>query len=99
MSIIRQDKFSVYILCGGYLFRPVYPVEYAHLSMSDSDFSVGDSVKARHVGGSPLGVLKSETGRMETWISHGAYMGNNEYTGSESLYKPNYFSWKAEDAS
>lgn len=89
MPKLHQDKHGIYAKVGGYIWRPVFPVSYAHFYADGTDFQVGETVRGQHRGG-PLLDLRHENGRQETWFNHGAYMGPNQSPNSEDHYKPDY---------
>lgn len=92
MAKVHQDKHSVYVRVGGYIFRPVFPVGYQHVHKDGSGFSSGDTVRGKHRGG-PLLNIRHDDGREETWYSHGPYMGTGANPSSEDNYKPKYEQW------
>lgn len=89
MAKIRQDSHGLYLIAGGYYFRPVFPVGYSHAYKDGTSLNEGDKAVARHRRGSPLTTVKSENVN-EIWFSHGATSGKT----SEESYKPEYERWK-----
>lgn len=88
MSKIRRDVHGLYLIAGGYYFRPLFPIGYCHRFKSETQFGEGDTVKASHKGGTPLASVKSDDVR-ETWYSHGATSGRE----SVECFRPEYDSW------
>lgn len=89
MSTIRKDKYGMYVKTGGYIFRPILTEcgrgRLGAIGSEDkSKIKAGDRVKARHIGGSGLGVVGDET-----WHSHGTYYnGKGGQIDSESVWTP-----------
>ena len=74
MSRIYEDRYGLYIKNGGYIARPV-PTEYTRHDRvnEDSEYCAGDSVKARHIGGTCQHKV-GEGDHVEYWSSHGCYL-------------------------
>lgn len=77
LRLIRSDDYGLYVLTGGYAFRPVsvarkhfFPQNKAyeratiHLTGEPSKLAAGDKVRARHLAGSTLATVGNET-----WVS------------------------------
>lgn len=77
LRLIRSDDYGIYVLTGGYAFRPVsvarqhfFPQDKAygrastHLASEASKLVAGDKVRARHRAGSTLATVGNET-----WVS------------------------------
>ena len=93
MTIIRQDQHGLYVLCGGYCFRPDFPVGYNHAFPSSTKFKLGQNVQGRHRGGTPLGTL-SLAGHKETWFAHGFYFDSaGKKVSSALLHRPTHEKW------
>lgn len=78
MSRVHEDKHSIYVKTGGYIFRPVISERYhdeRECLEGSTQYTSGDSVKANHVGGSGLGLVGDEY-----WFSHGCYL---DYEGKQ----------------
>lgn len=85
---IRSDEHGLYVLTGGYAFRPV-GVARQHFSRSDltlrertkglpdepSSLRRGQRVKAGHIGGTTLASVDGET-----WVSSGVDPRYIEYS-------------------
>jgi hypothetical protein len=66
---IKKDKFGLYVLCGGWISRPLF----------GTCFSENEQVKTHHFGGSVYGGVTvldkpvthnfKRDGRYETWVS------------------------------
>jgi len=68
MAKIRSDAEGLYAQIGGYKMRPGAVGGHAHARrMDDGGLRPGDTVKARHIGGSPLGVLTLPDGTKTHW--------------------------------
>lgn len=89
MAKIRRDCHGLYLIAGGYYFRPVYPVGYSHIHKDETSLHENDKVVARHRGGTPLATVKFEH-ISEVWFSHGTTSGRT----SEESFKPDYENWK-----
>jgi len=90
MSKIKQDSHSLYVLVGGYIFRPVTVSRYSWAPNVNTRFVIGEEVNARHLGGTGLGVLKTEAKGEETWFSHGGYTDDQcKRIKSDLLWTPN----------
>ena len=92
---VRKDKHSLYFRAGGYIFRPVVTkhTKYHGITTS-SQFQEGDSVKAKHIGGSSCGKIKRvDSEYFELWSSHGCYLDYDEeakktvFLNSEDLFE------------
>lgn len=57
MAKIREDGRGIYVIAGGYIFRPRNGV---------TKFKVGDNIPARHIGGSSFGTVGKGVDR-ESW--------------------------------
>jgi len=90
MAKVREDKHGIYLIAGGYYFRPVFPIGFDHAFKDGTVFKVGDTVKAYHRGGTQLATVKKDDVK-ETWFSHGATSGK---TSVES-FKPEYEKWRS----
>jgi len=82
---VKQDRHSLYVKTGGYLFRPVKhsyltdPVvttaeqrTMAKQVTTQTKLVEGEKVYARHIGGSMYGKIEDEL-----WVSHGPYRDQN----------------------
>lgn len=70
MTRIRQDKTGLFIKTGGYIFRPGKIDGYAHAyDMSDTGVLFNTSIKAKHIGGSPLAKLELHDGSYRYWAN------------------------------
>jgi hypothetical protein len=87
---VKADEHGLYVRAGGILFRPIMPIGFQHLLKDGTSFKEGDEVSASHVGGSPLGRVRSGTVK-EMWFGHGTYYGSGKKT--TELYKPPYHHW------
>ena len=70
-SLIRKDKHGLYVLTGGYLFRPVLSkwVSGGFTDYPSSIFDEGEKVpNCRHRGGTNVATIGGEDG--EIWFSH-----------------------------
>ena len=93
MSLVRQDCHGLYIKCGGYVFRPIFPVGYNHVFKNGTKFVQGDTVRGYHKGGTQLGTVQKD-GTKETWFTHGFYYDDKGgKVPSEDLFKPSYEIW------
>jgi hypothetical protein len=95
MSKVRSDKHGLYIQTGGYFFRPIFPVGYQSLIAHLFTINVGDTVNARHIGGTPTCKIKVGNQSMY-WYSHGCITDRKqqgEPVKSEDCYKPSYTNW------
>lgn len=55
MSLVHKDEMGIYIITGGYTFRPGNIDGYDHAyNMSGDGVLVGSKIKARHIAGTPL---------------------------------------------
>lgn len=89
MSRVHEDRHSIYVKAGGYIFRPVAtefnrgylymvdrPVQTAH--------KAGDSVKARHIPSSGIAKVGDEY-----WHGHGSYYDREaKIVSSERCWTP-----------
>lgn len=75
MTKVRTDLYGLYVRVGGYLFRPQVCRHKRNECKNTMSFLIlGQEVKARHLGGSVLGIVNNET-----WFSHGEYTGKKSY--------------------
>lgn len=73
MNLVREDRHSVYVKAGGYIFRPVINEQFRFEAVHQKTKCVkGEKVKARHIGGSTLAAVSGEW-----WFSHGSYYDKN----------------------
>lgn len=90
---IRRDINGLFIRTGGYVFRPLFPVDYPHLE-SGTIYQASDKVRAHHMAGTPLAKIKRGD-HVETWFSHGSYYTHDcKIRPSASCFKPIGFCWK-----
>ena len=89
MTKIRRDCHGLYLITGGYYFRPIYPVGYSHIHKDETSLNEDEKVDARHRGGTQLATVKKEE-IGEIWFSHGQTSGKT----SEESFKPEYENWK-----
>lgn len=90
MAKIRRDSHGLYLIAGGYYFRPIFPVGYRHVYKDGTSLNEGEKAVARHKGGTQLATVKSEN-VSEIWFSHGGTSGKT----SEESFKPEYEIWKS----
>lgn len=92
-NIVRRDKHGLFIRADGYVWRPLFPVDYPG-HPNGSICMENDHVTCRHRSGTPLATVKRE-GVNETWFSHGGYidMVSGRFYKSVACFKPTSFSW------
>ena len=84
MSKVREDKYSIYVKVGGYVARPVRCPHVSPLFEEDSEYCTGDTVYARHLGGSSYVRVGNED-----WAIHGSYFDENaKQVSSEKCWDP-----------
>ena len=42
---IKQDSHGLYIKCGGYIFRPIYPIGFNHVYHDSTAFTCESTIK------------------------------------------------------
>ena len=90
---IRQDEYGPYIRCAGFVFRPLFPVDYPPHPNTTS-FATGDRVRCAHTPSTPLAIVIADDNASETWFSHGGYVRpRGSFRPSRECYKPKGFTW------
>jgi hypothetical protein len=78
MTVVREDKISLFVVAGGYVARPGPLPGYDHAHRMDSaKLRKGDKVKARHIPGSELTKVTLDDGTVLHW-------------GHDSLHEQDY---------
>jgi hypothetical protein len=89
---VKRDQHSLYIRTDGRVFRPVYPVGYAHAHKTPTRFQENDAVTASHCSGGPLASVRGALGR-EHWFNHGAYFAPGHFVATDKLWQPAAYNW------
>lgn len=95
MSVVRVDKHGVYVLAGGYLFRPIFPVGLKHFHDELVPVEEKEKVKVKHIGGTSLAKVDVPGHNSMHWYSHGDYFDIERQKNIEShlLFKPERETW------
>ncbi len=69
MALVRRDAHGLYLRTGGYIFRPGPVIGFDHAyDMGDGGLMEGDRVRARHLAGSEIARIRTESGDLH-WSS------------------------------
>lgn len=72
MTKVWKDAEGLYVIAGGYVARPGSVAGRGHaLRMDDGGLSEGETVVARHRGGTQLTTVRLADGRMTHWHHEG----------------------------
>jgi hypothetical protein len=87
---VYRDIHGIYVRMRRAVYRPIMPVQYAHIYPSITRYVAGDEVR-----GGPI--TDSELARVggEVWYNHGTYYDaeNHPTVPSEALFKPQRHQW------
>lgn len=80
MPKVHRDDYGIYIRCGGYKSRPGNVVGYSHIfRMDDGGLQEGDTVKARHISGTPNTRIKLNSGQVIYWCHDSETIGQRTF--------------------
>ncbi len=70
MTLVREDADGIFVITGGYKFRPGGIVGESHARrMDDGSLKKGDTIKARHIAGTSIARLRLNDGTVTFWAN------------------------------